>query len=146
MARLTLLLDPRGRPLVSLLIGISKPRRLFLESRGLPSPQTLTVTALVDTGASDLCLDRSVVSKLGLQPTETRRMLTASSGALGVLEDAYVVEASLADNPGLWKSKHTVAIQHDLSGLGVEAIFGRAQLRKLKFVYHGREGWLALKD
>ena len=46
--------------------------------------RTATVEALVDTGATYLCLSPSVIRSLGLLPFETRKVMTAN----GTVEDA----------------------------------------------------------
>jgi hypothetical protein len=106
---------------------------------------TIAVQALVDTGASDLALDPTLIASLGLLPTDTRLVRTASSGPDGLPVDAFEAGAFLTDAPDLRSSSLEPALAHDLTALGVDALIGRRQLRRLVFTFDGPRNSFTLR-
>lgn len=72
-------------------IGVSEAKKAALQKANQPIPAPQVVRALVDTGASCLCIDPSVLKALGLQPTGKASMTTPTTGQKPVEADEYDV-------------------------------------------------------
>ena len=70
-----------GAPLVSVLIGVSAPRRQALIASGLAVPDPVVMHLLIDTGASCVSLDQTAIAPLGLAPTGRATVHTPSTDA-----------------------------------------------------------------
>ena len=70
-----------GAPIVSVLIGVSAPRRQALIASGLPVPEPVVMHLLIDTGASCVSLDQTAIAPLGLAPTGRATVHTPSTDA-----------------------------------------------------------------
>jgi hypothetical protein len=58
--------DHAGRPIIELYVTTGTTEAEVRREDGLPTPGTLLVAALVDTGASQSQIDLSVLERLGL--------------------------------------------------------------------------------
>jgi len=142
---LTLKVDPSGRLVVQLYLGVGSVLRAALARAGHHPPRPVQVKALVDTGASRTVVEESKLTALGLTPTGEKDVHTASTGKNPVKRNLYKVEVSLAEAvTGKLADNLEVAAVDDLSGLGVEALLGRDVLRTIHFQYNGPNGEFTL--
>ena len=78
MPHLTLRISPQG-PILRAAIMVSTSRHEMLVAAGQSAPVPHTIEALIDTGASISGVDPTVLSALGLTPTGTAEVVSASS-------------------------------------------------------------------
>ena len=132
-------------PLFDAFIRVSKARYDALQASSQPIPQFRQVRALLDTGASASCLDLSVVTALGLQPTGSTSIITPSTGNtphtvdlydVSILVPAPILRAEGVTPPLIF---NTVAVAgcNLLQAQGFHALIGRDILAVCMFYYNG---------
>ena len=137
-------IGPTG-PLFEAFIRVSKAKYDVLKAANQPVPQPQQIRALLDTGASASCLDLSVVTALGLQPTGTTSIITPSTGTtphtvdlydISILVPAPMLRAEGATPPLIF---NTVAVAGCdlLQAQGFHALIGRDILSVCMFYYNG---------
>lgn len=118
-------------PTIEVLILPSKPVQNFLLKSGgkIPVAQAL---ALIDTGASGSCIDKSIVQMLKLQPHNSTTILHPKGASTGIMHDIDVVLA-ISRNTGF----RAVALEADLTKQPYKALIGRDILKNFTLVYNG---------
>lgn len=110
-------------------------------------PEPVVVQALVDTRASCLCIDRSVLQKLGLGPTGSSLMSTPSTGATPATVDLYDVSFSIfstqEEAPLSYRTIPAIETQL-LESQGFHVLIGRDVLKHCMLVFDGRNGRFSL--
>lgn len=124
-------------------VHISVPLLGQLNALGRTIPPPILVRGLIDTGASGTCLDPSVVAKLGLLPTGSIPVHTASTA--GKPQVRYQYDVSLWLPIQRSAKPHNIrmtlpVIETDLSNQGIELLLGRNILDGCLFVYDGAAG------
>jgi hypothetical protein len=137
--------DDEG-PIITLLIGISSPRRDALVDAGEIPPAHRSARFLVDTGASGTCVDPWVLAALEIPPLGKTWMLSASTGARPELRNTYDVSLWLPlDGAELHSLANTMNIvECSLREYGFDGLLGRDVLSKCTLEYHGREKQIKL--
>lgn len=107
-----------------------------LTSEGSPAPSPINGPALVDTGASVSCVDRSVPARLGLSPIGTTQLSGATGGGLRSLYPMRIVVQGM----GNWTLDFQYVVEADLAPLGYVALLGRDVLRFTVLQYFGHVG------
>lgn len=140
MPYFTLPIQPQG-PLVAAYIGVSRARRDALVAAGKPVPAAILIAgALIDTGASCTCVDKSVIVTLGLPPTGIASLYTPSTGTTPHNTSQYDVQLSIpgptVGHPALNFSTVPVT-ESDFSAQGIQALIGRDILQHCVLTYVG---------
>lgn len=145
MPHLTLPLSLKGGCLVQVGIGLTEPRKKALETEGKIPPELQFATALIDTGTSISAIDVSIVSALGLTPTDVVPVHTPSTGSTPAPTALYDVRTYLyhADDEYL-VDRAIPVIGSQLKVQGFEVLLGRDVLQDCFFMYDGRAGHFTL--
>ena len=128
-------------------VGVSHPKRTALQAANLPIPNPVQVQALVDTGASDLCVDPSILNQLGLIPTGSCQVNTPTTGPQPAQSALYDVSFFIPAGPGQppFAIQTMPAIASDLLCLqGFHVLVGRSVLRNCLLTYDGLGGLFSL--
>lgn len=139
MPHFTLSLSPAG-PLVDALVLPSAARQDALKAAGEVLPAPVTIRALIDTGASNTCIDPSVLGTLGLTPTGQVLCSTPSSGATPHQADQYDIALVIpagTNQPPLVRATLPVMESHLLQSQGFHALIGRDVLEGCILTYNG---------
>ncbi len=107
-----------------------------------PVPQVKSIGALVDTGASECCIDDALAVKLGL-PVVDKQKVSGASGAW--MASFYLAQVHVPALPfTMWGRFAGV----DLTGGGQahQALIGRTFLRNVTMTYDGITGTVILDD
>jgi hypothetical protein len=138
---------PNG-PILNALVGVSAARAHALQLAGQPIPQAIGVQALIDTGADGTCIDRSVLTTLGLTPTGSVKVRTPSTGAVPHEADQYdvglLVPGATTQTPPLMISNLAVLCAELFQPQGFHALIGRDILARCLFTYNGDTGLFTL--
>jgi hypothetical protein len=104
------------------------------------------IRALIDTGASNTCVDPSVLTALGLTPTGTVSVVTPTTGATPAECDQYDVGIVIPAPNGPPFVVGTIAVTaHEfLNAQGFHALIGRDVLSRCLFGYNGTTGLFTL--
>ena len=106
----------------------------------VPKPNASGVAALVDTGATECCIDAKLAADLNL-PIVDRRMISGSNGA-------HMVNVHLAQvhMPSLGFTMFGTFASVDLTGGGQphQALIGRSFLKYFTMIYSGPTGEVTL--
>ena len=136
-----------GNLLVVAFVGVSEAKRQALVAAGQPIPPPVQIQAIIDTGASDLCVDPSVLSQLGLTPTGVAQVNTPSSGTVPVQQELYDVSffipASTAQVPLSIQTMPALSCEL-LVAQGFHALVGRSVLKGCLLTYDGQAGLFSL--
>jgi hypothetical protein len=107
-----------------------------------PNPAALTVQALVDTGATESCIDNLVAAQLNL-PIIDRRQISGVHGANTVnMHMAQIFVPSLA----FWIYGVFAGVDLAAGGQVHRALIGRTFLRNFTMIYEGRTGTVTIHN
>jgi hypothetical protein len=147
VAQFTLPLDPANGPVLTAFVGVSLARRDALMTAGRPIPAGASIRALIDTGASNSCIDAGVLASLGLTPTSSVTVHTSTTGAEAHTADQYDVSIIV---PGTGSHHAPLVIpavpvlSASLTRQGIDALIGRDILRDCILIYNGSLGMFTL--
>jgi hypothetical protein len=131
-----------------MLINVSGPGIRRLRRALRPIPQPVPIEAVIDTGSPLTCADPQAFASLGLLPTGSISILTASSGPAPILRDQYEVSLTLlhpSGNPALHRLLDPVTITDaPLVPTGIPALLGWDLLRQWVFLSDGPAGTFSL--
>jgi hypothetical protein len=144
MAQFTAALTSEGMEL-PVMVGLSSRDMRALQTAGLPVPQPVVVTGIIDTGSNCCCISPRVASLLGIIPIRQGSTQTAG-GTVPV--NLYKV-GLLLPRPGSTTEFLAVADSWTVAELsatvsGIEAIVGRDLLAQLLLVLNGPRNEFAL--
>jgi predicted aspartyl protease len=113
-----------------------------MRAQGRPLPTPVNCPALVDTGASGLALDTTVIQQLGLM----RKGITSSATAAG-LRDSPVYFVSL-EFPGTDVHSYPLlrATEVNLQGQRFKCLIGRETMANWHLHYNGQSGQVSIAD
>lgn len=121
------------------MVGVSAHQQAAMNSAGIPAPQGLLASMLVDTGASHTNVCKSVLSRLGLTPKGFIDVHTPSTGSAPHKAAIYdVAVAILGRTP--FDSHWLPAIQvteSDFTVQGIQGLIGRDILSRGRLTYSG---------
>jgi hypothetical protein len=134
-----------GLPIVDLYVGVSTPRRTALEAANRPVPQFQRARALIDTGASGTCIDKTILTLLQITPTGTVPIHTPSTSGVPVVCEEYDVALGIihpTKDPMVLSTVPVIATE--LASQGIQALIGRDVLAACLFLYDGAGGAFTL--
>jgi hypothetical protein len=127
-------------PVVELLLAPTEARSEALRRVGLDGPRPVLVRAMIDTGARDSLITRSVADELGLEPTGMVDIFgvgerTSGTGAV------FRVRLFFGGLPSLElvAATRVVAVE-ELDRFGVRMLLGRDLLSRSIRLYNGPSG------
>ena len=117
----------------SVRVSITQPGPILEATKGEnKTPPTVSVRALIDTGASCSCIDQGIAEQLKLTPRDEREMLTP--GGL-VVQLLYDVRLSIDGIHDLFELE---VLGADLARQENHVLLGRDVLRHGTLIYSGR--------
>jgi hypothetical protein len=122
-------------------VGVSDARRQTLSAANEQVPTPQQVSALIDTGASDTCVDPAVLNALGLSPTGAATVNTPTTGTNPQIQDQYDVSlfipgATATDLPLVITALPVISSEL-LAAMGFHALIGRDVLSRCLLAYNG---------
>lgn len=137
MPSVVLNIGPAG-PLIQIYVGISFPHQQMLINLNKPVPKPILCSLLVDTGASGVCIDKTVLSGLSLAPTGTTQIHTPSTSGTPMIASQYAVSLSVPI-PGNapWYHNALPVIEADFHAQGIHGLLGRDILQYTTLIYAG---------
>jgi predicted aspartyl protease len=128
-------LQRRG-PVVQVNVTIEQTFAKILLSQGKPLPPTESGWALIDTGASQTCIDDAVAQRLGLPVIDVALMTSASHAA--TQQNIYPVQIEMVGIPISIGSPRTMGA--NLKPQGILLLIGRDVLQHGTLMYNGIAG------
>ncbi|MCX6026849.1 MAG: retroviral-like aspartic protease family protein [Chloroflexi bacterium] len=116
----------------------SMAQALIQQGDQVPAPRT--GLALIDTGASDTCIDEQVAKELGLPVVDQVNMASASNAA--IIRNVYPITIEITGLPNPINAPR--AIGAELAPQGLLLLVGRDALRFCTLFYNGITGELTL--
>lgn len=143
MPSINLQISPHG-PLIDVYIGVSLPREKALLQANQPIPTPVPARILIDTGASNTCLDESILGKLNLPPTGIISAHTPSTQGVPMQMSQYDIKLTI-HHPQLSKHFTAVAVTScQLSAQGIQGLLGRDILSSCLLIYNGEAEFYTL--
>ncbi len=153
MPSVNLQISPNYGPIIDVVILPSAHRLEALQKKNMPLPNYQLGTFLIDTGASNTCIDESLLSPLDLTPTGVSYMQTPSTNGRPVAFSQYDVQILIPSNSSPSSDNKSyipfhsqslcVGSSHFLSQ-GIHGLIGRDVLEKCILVYNGHNRTYAL--
>ncbi|MCL5673788.1 MAG: hypothetical protein M1407_04130 [Deltaproteobacteria bacterium] len=148
MPSVNLAIDRALGPVLQAYISPTKYRIDALNKAGLPVPQPESGIFLLDTGASQTCVDPLIIGNLGLTPTDFISIQTPSTNGVPAQCGTYDVEIIIGPtiapsevlNPILNMSYYCTlnVIEAGLLHQGISGLIGRDILEQCILFYNGR--------
>jgi hypothetical protein len=111
-------------------------------SKAPPTPNVKGINALVDTGASQCCIDATLAMQLQL-PIINQTKVAGAHGA--AMLNVHMAQLYVPALPHLiWG--HFIGADLTGGGQPIRAILGRDFLRNFKMVYDGQTGLVTIQD
>ena len=130
-----------GQPLLKAFVGLSVPRQQALKAAGQPVPSIVSVTFLIDTGASGTCVDPNSVSTLGLVPTGAAQIQTPSTNGMPHSCNTYDISLIIPSPMGMpFLVNALPVVESVLKPQGIDGLMGRDVLSMCTLYYNGPEG------
>jgi hypothetical protein len=138
MPHFTLQVAPNG-PLMDAFIGVSEAKKAALLKANQEVPKPRQIRALVDTGASCLCVDPSVLKELALVPTGKTTVVSPTTGTQPKEVDQYDVSLVIPCGHHAPFTMETIAAVESelLLPQGFHALIGRDILKHCLPTYNG---------
>lgn len=131
-------------PVIDVLVGVSIPHAKRLLRAKNPRPADVTTRALLDTGSDGVVIDHAIDARLGLLPTGTTSIFTASTNDLPQVGDTYDISLWIAGFPPRLLRATTEAFASHLSPFAYHVILGRSVLDNGCLIYDGRKNACSL--
>jgi hypothetical protein len=127
-------------PIADAFVGVSAGRMAALQHLQQPVPPPQQIRALIDTGASNTCIDPMVLQALGLQPTGQVQVHTPTTAGTPAVCNQYDISLLIPAPNGLPFSVPTTAVtEHQLfNAQGFHALIGRDVLSRCVLICNGQ--------
>jgi predicted aspartyl protease len=135
-----------GFALVPVRIGVTEARRRELAAMGAPMPADVLLDLLVDTGASQTVLDKTLILPLGLVSTDVKSFFApAKNGAVAEVSNVYKVSFTLLGDQRAPLTAHALPVfENDFSAWPGDGLLGMDVLKLCQFVFNGPAGSFTL--
>lgn len=131
--------------MITVIIGVSEPKRAALAAANLPVPAPVTLTLLIDTGASGTALDPTALAPLNLTPSGVIAMQTPSTGVTQHLCNQYDVSLII---PAMKGAPFLIGalpiVEASLKPQGIDGLLGRDVLQQCVLFYNSPQGGYTL--
>lgn len=121
-------------PTVEVEISITTILQQNFQAKDLAIPTPVKGTALIDTGATISCIDDTVASKLGINPTG---QINSGGMAGSSKRNLYPAKLTILAGNQRWQFESTGVIGVNIIYMGLIALIGRDFLSKGIMVYNG---------
>jgi len=131
------------RPIITLLVTPTEARSEAMRDQGR-EPRMIEAGVLIDTGATDTCIERSIADELDLDvvgEVDLHGVTKGTGPETGIVFRARFFHAGVP-SVALSNSSRGVAVD-DLSRFGARVLLGRDLLSRGVFVYDGPAGRFA---
>ena len=131
-------------PLLQVQVEVPQALAAYLSGQGQPIPAPQSGWALIDTGATRTCVDKDVLTKLGVKPTGTVKTGTAAGQVEQLLYPAKL-NFPVAGFQIEFGSVIAVDLRgQTIAGANVVVLVGRDVLARCLLVYNGSAGMFSL--
>jgi predicted aspartyl protease len=127
-------------PIVQATISLSPTFTAALTDRGQPLPAPMTGAVLIDTGASNTCVDLEAAKAMGLPVIDMAKMTSATHDQVDC--PVYPVQIQIVGLPLAFQARR--AFGAALKAQGFIALIGRDALASAIFIYNGISGEITL--
>lgn len=134
-----LALQQRG-PIVQVAVTLAEAMVTVLTQQGKPTPQPATGWALLDTGASNTCIDEEEAQKMNLPVIGVGSMSSASHAKTP--SNIYPIQIEVTGFPIRFQSPRTMGAA--LKEQGLLLLIGRDLLMHCVLIYNGATGQITL--
>jgi hypothetical protein len=146
MPTITQSISPLG-PVIDVWIGVTEARANILLAEGGVVPNWQAARLLIDTGASNTCIDPCVIAPLGLTPTGVAQVQTPSTEGkhheVPVYDLRLILHAPNVKAPGTRFFDALPVMACQLESQGIQGLLGRDILEHCTLVYNGDAGvWM----
>jgi hypothetical protein len=132
-------------PLMQVQVEVPQALAAYLSKQGQPIPAPQSGWALIDTGATRTCVDRDVLTRLGVQPTGTVKTGTAAGQVEQLLFPAKLSFPAAGNFQVEFGSVIAVDLRgQTIAGTNVVVLVGRDVLSRCLLVYNGPAGIFTL--
>ena len=147
-------ITPLG-PFIAAYVGVSGAKLTALKAQGQPAPPLVSCRLLLDTGASNTNICKSVLQQLPIVATGSTLVHTPTTGDTPVARDQFDVNLYIAmQHPGTATGAqqqtpfHTITnlpvMASDFVSQGFQGLLGRDVLQMGTFSYLGHLGFCSL--
>jgi len=132
-------------PLLQVQVEVPQALAAYLSGQGQPIPAPQSGWALIDTGATRTCVDKDVLTKLGVKPTGTIKTGTAAGQVEQLLFPAKLSFPAAGNFQVEFGSVIAVDLRGQaVAGANVVVLVGRDVLSHCLLVYNGPAGIFTL--
>jgi hypothetical protein len=148
MPTIKLQLD-QGGAVVDLRVGLSTSAAKGLRQRKESLPIPVPAKGLLDTGSVFSCIDYHIADELGLiHPTGKQEVRTLRHQEEPIELDVFEMSLTLV-HPKLPRGRLRIArslpvLCGNVKALGEDVLLGQDVLKRLRFIYNGKEGTFSL--
>jgi hypothetical protein len=140
MPRLDVTIGPNG-PIIEVRLWVVPEDAAKLAAAGLPIPQPISVTGLVDTGAQVTAIQRSLAEWMGIPVFSVLEARSSVLGDEARVVDVYRIRMTFgpleAPDPPKWRTINAVGVS--VISPGATVLIGRDLLATCRFTYDGRK-------
>ncbi len=134
-------IDPAQGPLIRVHVSVDGPLAAHFQQHGQPLPRVLVYDALIDTGASGVCISDRVIREVKPRVIDQGKMLTPSSGPTGHTVDIHAISLAIPCRSEQPKPFAFVRAMASTIGVqGIDLLIGRDILGQCLLVYDGLSG------
>jgi predicted aspartyl protease len=130
-----IVLQNRG-PIIQVTVALAAPFAQSLQQAGQTVPAPISGWALVDTGASDTCIDGGHAQQMGLPVIDVVNLTSATH--VNTLQNVYPIRIEFAGVPIAIDAPRAIAA--NLTAQGLLLLIGRDVLQHCTFIYNGLAG------
>jgi hypothetical protein len=139
MPSITLGYAPQG-PVIDVLVGITSAREMVLQQHGQAIPTFVQTRMLIDSGASNSCVDPTVLQSLQLTPTGVTSVHTPSTNGVAIQVAQYDVRLLVMKSGPVPNFRFFDALpvsECNLLAQGIQGLLGRDVLQHCVLYLNG---------